>query len=62
MKVGDLVKIQKWCKNKGRLASVVEVPWYDDTWVFIQYMDPNGLAERPCKALIHNLVLLSENG
>ena len=28
VKVGDLVEIEKWCKNKGRRGIVTEVPEY----------------------------------
>jgi hypothetical protein len=39
MKVGDLVRIQKWCKNKGRLALVVDAPVWDDSCVQILFID-----------------------
>ena len=38
IKVGDLVRIKKWCKNKGRLASVVDVMWFDTESIIIQYL------------------------
>ena len=41
MKVGDLVEIEKWCKNKGRRAIVTEVPEYLDC-VKIVYLDTGG--------------------
>ena len=54
MKVGDLVEIQKWCKNKGRRAIVTEVPQYLNV-VKIVYLD-TGEISNPMKA---NLILLS---
>ena len=38
MKVGDLVEIEKWCKNKGRRGIVTEVPEYL-TCVKLVYLD-----------------------
>ena len=54
MKVGDLVEIEKWCKNKGRRAIVTEVPEYLDA-VKIVYLD-TGEISNPLKL---NLILLS---
>ena len=54
MKVGDLVEIEKWCKNKGRRAIVTEVPEYLDC-VKIVYLD-TGEISNPLKL---NLILLS---
>ena len=56
--VGDLVQLQKWCKNKGRIAQVVEVFWYNEKDVKIQYMDKQGLKEEPTLACTANLILL----
>ncbi len=56
MKVGDLVEIQKWCKNKGRRAIVTEVPQYLNV-VKIVYLD-TGEISNPMKA---NLILLSSS-
>ena len=58
MKVGDMVKLAKWCKNKHRPAIITEVFWYDDSMVGIQYVDEQGLAEKPGRALKANLILL----
>jgi len=58
-KIGDLVKIAPWCKNKHRLAHVIGVAWYDTRNVTIQYMDSEGLLEEPSKAVTANLVLVS---
>lgn len=38
MKVGDLVRIAPWCKNKGRMAIVIIVYQYLQT-VRIAYLD-----------------------
>ena len=54
MKVGDLVEIQKWCKNKGRRGIVTEVPQYLNV-VKIVYLD-TGETSNP---MIVNLILLS---
>ena len=56
MKVGDLVEIEKWCKNKFRKAIVVEVPEYLSC-VKIAYWDTGEISN----ALIANLKVLSEN-
>ena len=56
MKVGDLVQIEKWCKNKFRKAIVVEVPEYLSC-VKIVYWDTGEISN----ALIANLKVLSEN-
>ena len=56
MKVGDLVEIEKWCKNKFRKAIVTEVPEYL-TCVKIVYLD-TGEISNPMKA---NLILLSSS-
>jgi len=56
MKVGDLVEIEKWCKNKFRKAIVVEVPEYLSC-VKIVYWDTGEISN----ALIANLKVLSEN-
>ena len=56
MKVGDLVEIEKWCKNKGRRAIVTEVPQYLNV-VKIVYLD-TGEISNPMKA---NLILLSSS-
>ena len=56
MKVGDLVEIEKWCKNKFRKAIVVEVPEYLSC-VKIVYLDTGEVSN----ALNANLKVLSEN-
>ena len=57
-KAGDLVKIQPWCKTKGRLAHVTEVASYDARQVTIQYIDSEGLREEPSVAVVSNLILI----
>lgn len=54
MKVGDLVEIQKWCKNKGRRALVIEAPEYLSV-VKIAYWDTGEIF----LAMKSNLILLS---
>ena len=58
MKVGDLVKIQQWCKNKGRCALIVEEKWFDKSQVRIQYLDE---AQETGWAIKSNLELISES-
>ena len=61
IQVGDLVKLRPWCKNKNRLAHVVDVMWFDTRTVVIQYLDTQGLAEAPCRAVIDNLEVINED-
>ena len=56
MKVGDLVEIEKWCKNKGRRAIVIEVPEYLGC-VKIRYLDTGEISN----PLTDNLKVLSES-
>tara|TARA_R110000851_G_scaffold333196_1_gene511511 strand:- start:2999 stop:3172 length:174 start_codon:yes stop_codon:yes gene_type:complete len=56
MKVGDLVEIEKWCKNKGRRAIVIEAIEYMGC-VKIRYLDTG----EPSSALTDNLKVLSES-
>ena len=56
MKVGDLVEIEKWCKNKGRRGIVTEVPEYLNV-VKIVYLDTGEISN----ALNENLKVLSES-
>ena len=56
MKVGDLVQIEKWCKNKFRKAIVVEVPEYLSC-VKIAHLDTGEISN----ALNENLKVLSES-
>lgn len=59
MKVGDLVKIQTWCKNKGALAIVVGVPpWSGE--VDIRYLNPAQAEGDGRGAKTANLILISE--
>ena len=55
MKVGDLVEIEKWCKNKGRRGIVTEVPQYLNV-VKMVYLDTG----ESTTALKENLKVLSE--
>ena len=56
MKVGDLVEIEKWCKNKYRKAIVIEVPEYMGC-VKIRYLDTGEISN----PLTDNLKVLSES-
>ena len=56
MKVGDLVEIEKWCKNKFRKAIVTEVPEYL-TCVKIVYLDTGEFSS----VMRDNLKVLSES-
>ncbi len=56
MKVGDLVEIEKWCKNKGRRGIVIEVPEYLGC-VKIRYLDTGDLSS----VMRDNLKVLSES-
>ena len=56
MKVGDLVEIEKWCKNKGRRGIVVEAIEYMGC-VKIRYLDTGEISN----AMIANLKVLSES-
>ena len=56
MKVGDLVEIEKWCKNKFRKAIVTEVPEYL-TCVKLVYLDTG----ESTTAMKSNLKVLSES-
>ena len=63
MQVGDLVKIQTWCKNKGELAVVTRVPpWKGE--VYIEYLNPSakrkGDGSVQNMARTGNLILVSE--
>jgi hypothetical protein len=56
VKVGDLVEIEKWCKNKFRKAIVTEVPEYL-TCVKLVYLDTG----ESTTAMKSNLKVLSES-
>ena len=59
MKVGDLVKLEKWCKNKGRMAIVYRTEDWESGGVWIKYLD--GLNEGDGYAVKQNLILVSES-
>jgi len=56
MKVGDLVQLESWCKNKARRAIVTEVP-ENLACVKIVYLDTGEISN----PMIANLKVLSEN-
>ena len=60
MKLGELVQMQGWCRNKGRLAHVVETFWWDPSRVRIQFLDKAGLSQEPSDAAVANLIMLQE--
>ena len=55
MKVGDLVQLENWCKNKGRRGIVIEAVEYLGC-VKIRYLDTGEISS----ALRDNLRVLSE--
>tara|TARA_E500000331_G_C17228873_1_gene701664 strand:+ start:379 stop:579 length:201 start_codon:yes stop_codon:yes gene_type:complete len=59
MQVGDLVKIEKWCKNKGALAVVVRTEDWEPNAVWIKYLDPAQNPNKSGKATLKNLILVS---
>ena len=56
MNVGDLVEIEKWCKNKGRRGIVLEAKEYLGC-VKIRYLDTGDLSS----VMKDNLKVLSES-
>jgi len=56
MKVGDLVEIEQWCKNKGRRGIVVEAKEYLGC-VKIRYLDTGEIST----LLRDNFKVLSES-
>ena len=55
---GMLVRIAPWCKNKWRIAHVVEVCSWSVRDCKIPYVDKEGLAEEPTRAIRENLIIL----
>lgn len=64
MKIGDLVQIEKWCKNKGALAVVVRTESWMPSAVWIRYMDGKQTVtgNEDGMAMKKNLILMSEGG
>jgi hypothetical protein len=56
VKVGDLVEIEKWCKNKGRRGIVIEAKEYLGC-VKVRYLDTGALSS----VMKDNLKVLSES-
>ena len=56
MKVGDLVEIEQWCKNKGRRGIVIEAKEYLGC-VKIRYLDTGEIST----LLRDNFKVLSES-
>ena len=62
MKVGDLVKIQSWCKNKHRMAIVVRTEDWERAGVWIRYLDDKPMPDfQDGYAMRDNLILVSES-
>ena len=59
MNVGDLVEIEKWCKNKGKRAIIVRTEEWSKNTVWIKYLNP-GFDKTDGKAMKRNLILVSE--
>ena len=57
MRVGDLVELESWCKNKGRRGIVIEAVEFMGC-VKIRYLDTG----ESSSALTDNLKVLSEGG
>ena len=55
MKIGDLVEIEEWCRNKGRRGIVIEAQEFMGC-VKIRYLDTG----ESSSALTDNLKVLSE--
>jgi len=56
VKVGDLVQLESWCKNKGRRGIVTEAPEYLSC-VKIVYLDTGEISN----PMIANLKVISES-
>jgi|TARA_R110002167_G_scaffold150734_7_gene344565 hypothetical protein len=61
MKVGDLVEIEKWCKNKYRKAIVVRIEEWERHGVWIRYLDGGDGTSSNGYAMKQNLKVLSES-
>jgi hypothetical protein len=61
MKVGDLVEIEKWCKNKFRKAIVVRVEEWDREGAWIRYLDGGMGTSDSGYAMKRNLKVISES-
>ena len=60
MKIGDLVEIEKWCKNKFRKAIVVRVEEWDREGAWIKYLDGGHGTSDSGYAMKRNLKVISE--
>jgi hypothetical protein len=61
VKVGDLVEIEKWCKNKFRKAIVVRIEEWDPHGAWIKYLDGGHGTSDSGYANRRNLKVLSES-
>jgi len=59
VRVGDLVKIQKWCKNKHRMAIVVRTEPWATNGCWIKYVDMRPSETADGFAVNQNLILIS---
>ncbi len=56
MKVGDLVRIEKWCRNKGRQAIIIDdLPHWEGQKAMIQFLDDGSRS----RAYTRNLEVIS---
>jgi hypothetical protein len=59
MNVGDLVELESWCQNKGKLAIVTRVEAWEKNCVWIEYLEP-GIKKTDGRAMKQNLKVISE--
>ena len=60
LKVGDLVTLKTYCKDSGRLAILTDIALRYNACK-IQYIDEEGLRERPTAGLKTNLIKITED-
>ena len=58
MKVGDLVELESWCKNRGKRAIIVGVEEWEGNMVWIKYLNPV-FDKTDGKAMKQNLKVIS---
>tara|TARA_B100001250_G_C19318850_1_gene579532 strand:+ start:59 stop:325 length:267 start_codon:yes stop_codon:yes gene_type:complete len=56
--IDQLVRIAPWCKDKFRLAAIIEIPSWDKNSVRCQYIDAFGLSQPPFQANKGNLEVI----
>jgi|CoawatStandDraft_6_1074263.scaffolds.fasta_scaffold46223_4 hypothetical protein len=60
MKVGDLVRIAPWCKNKGKLAILTDKSMWTPSTVYIRYLDAS-VEGKGWPAIRRNLEVINES-